>query len=314
MKKKFIVFTLFFAFVSGFCFSFFDVSELARNIKNDSGWDSDYDSGGSSSSSGGSWGESSSSHGSNHSSSSEVEMECEFLENGEAICGPKENDNSDSYEGLIVFIIIIAVVVVAINMSEGFYYESDEPDEPDFEDVSDSVFEEYGLNKEEVKEELYNLFVEIQSAWMNFDYDILSKLCTNELFNTYKSQLNVLKLKNEKNIMYDFELLNCKIIKINKVKNKLNFTVYMKIRFNDYVINTKTNKVIRGDKYQLITNNYLMTFVKGNKAINKCPSCGAMISGHATDKCEYCKSVIVKETIHYILSKKSNINGSNEVE
>jgi len=41
---------------------------------------------------------------------------------------------------------------------------------------------------------------------MNLDYEALSKLCTNELYNFYKADLEVLKLKNGQNIMSDFNL------------------------------------------------------------------------------------------------------------
>ena len=102
-----------------------------------------------------------------------------------------------------------------------------------------------------------------------------------------------------------------KITDITSENNVISLTVYAKIRFYDYVINTKNNKVIRGSKDRLITNNYLMTFVvkkSDAKSIKNCPSCGAPFEHNASGICEYCGSTIIKEADELVLSKKTNIN------
>jgi len=273
---------------------------FAIDTRADSGWDSDYDSGGSwdsGYSGGGSW-----DSGSDYDS------------------GSWDSSSSSGGGGdfsLVFFLLFATPFVILVIVSSGKnksvyvsnnYVNSNYSYDYGYSDIGDYIFDQYGINKEELKKELFNVFIDIQNAWMNFDYDTLSRLCTNELFNTYKSQLNVLKVKSGKNIMHSFKLLDCKITQIKQVNNKLNFTVYMKVSFFDYVINTKTCKVTRGKKYNAIINNYIMTFIKGNTDIHKCPSCGANIKGNTTDRCEYCRSIIVKDSSNYILSKKSNVN------
>lgn len=272
---------------------------FAINTKADSGWDSDYDSGG--------W-DSGSDYDYDYDSDYDYDYDSDY-DSGSSSGG----GSSDAGVVFIVFMVVMFVLVFRVAMtsksskspsSKTNYVSSNYG----YSDIGDYVFNQYNINKEELKGLFFNRFIDIQNAWMNFDYDTLSKMCTNELFNTYKSQLNVLKVKNGKNIMHSFKLLDCKITQISKVNNKLNFTVYMKISFYDYVINTKTNKVTRGNKYSPITNNYVMTFIKGNTVVDKCPSCGAKILGNTTDRCEYCRSVIVKDSSGYILSKKTNVN------
>ena len=176
------------------------------------------------------------------------------------------------------------------------------------EDLVKQMLPEYTLKS--LKKELFNKFVEIQIAWMEFDYDKLRTLCTDELYNSYIAQLEVLKAKDGKNIMEYFDNVAARVYEIKKEKNVITVEVFMAISFYDYVINTKTNKITRGNNREKITNNYKMTFVISNKKqeINNCPSCGAPIKDGSSTVCEYCNSTIVKHTREFVLSKKTNIN------
>lgn len=267
---------------------------FAINTSADSGWDSDYDSGG--------W-----------DSGSDYDYDYDYDSGYDYDYDSDYGSSGGGSDGAIFVFIFIFVFVIIVSLSmngqskgsstKSSYYRS-----VSYNEIDDSIFGQYGLEKEQLKKDLFDKFIEIQNAWMNFDYDTLSKNCTNELFNTYKSQLNVLKVKNGKNIMHGFKLLDCKVTQIKRADNKTNITVFMKISFYDYVVNSKTCKVTRGNKYNPITNNYIMTFIKGDSNTDKCPSCGAKILGNTTDRCEYCRSVIVKDSSGYILSKKTNVN------
>ena len=56
------------------------------------------------------------------------------------------------------------------------------------------------FKKEVFLTQAYNNFVAVQNAWSEFDYKELRKLLTDELYNTYHSQLIALKAKNQKKI------------------------------------------------------------------------------------------------------------------
>ena len=159
----------------------------------------------------------------------------------------------------------------------------------------------------------YNNFVEIQKAWMDFDYDKLRSLCTDELYNSYLAQLETLELKNSQNIMSHFKLRKIIINDIVKNKKTITLSVVLCVSFLDYVVDKKTNQVTRGLKNQLITNNYKLTYVISSKIDNnkkelKCPNCGAKLTNKASNKCEYCDTVVVTESHEFVLSKKTNIN------
>lgn len=256
------------------------------NVKADSGWDSSYDSGGSS------WSSSSSSWSSSSSSSS-------------------YSGDVDGSDILFVFIAIFIFAVFIIVYSSKMTNTS--TDNYHYNDISLEDLQKYlsGKTLEQVKKDIFERFVNIQEAWMNFDYDTLREYCTDELYNTYVSQLETLKLKNGQNIMSDYQNLEMKITDITSENNVISLTVYAKISFYDYVINTKTNEVTRGSKERLMTNHYLMTFVikkEKAKSIKNCPSCGAPFEHNASGVCEYCGSTIIKESDEFVLSKKTNIN------
>lgn len=167
-------------------------------------------------------------------------------------------------------------------------------------------------NLDHLKLEAFHNFVQIQDAWMNFDYKTLREYCSDELYNTYKSQLETLKLKNGQNIMSEYDNIDTKIIDIESVNGEIIMKVFMCVEFFDYVINTKTKEITRGsDEYKLV-NNYIMTFVmrdaKTSKKITKCPNCGAKIKHNTSGECEYCNATIVKKASKFVLTTKKNIN------
>ena len=57
------------------------------------------------------------------------------------------------------------------------------------------------INPKILKETAFNLYKEIQIAWMNFDNDTLRKNTTHEMYNMYTSQLKTLQLKKQQNTM-----------------------------------------------------------------------------------------------------------------
>ena len=264
------------------------------NVKADSGWDSSYDSGGSSwSSSDSSWSSSDSSWGSSSDYSSSY--------SGEADAG--------DVLFIVLAIFIFAIFIIAYGSKET----SKATRSYRYNDISLEELQKYLPDKtiEQVKKDVFARFVNIQEAWMNFDYDALREYCTDELYNTYVSQLETLKLKNGQNIMSDYQNLDMKITNITSENNVVSLIVYAEIRFHDYVINMKTNEVIRGTKERLMTNHYLMTFVikkSDAKSLKNCPSCGAPFEHNASGVCEYCGSTIIKEADEFVLSKKTNIN------
>lgn len=266
---------------------------IAPIVNADSGWDTSYDSGGS-------W------------------------DSGGSYGGRGSWDSGGSYGGggsgilddvfLLYFTVFIILVLVICpkkivkeeeNLNKYIRYQ--------YLDITPEHLEKY-LPQESIafiKQEMYLHFIEIQNAWMNFEYERLRSLCTDELYNSYLSQLYTLKLKHGQNIMHNFEYLDAKITNIEEINNEIVLTVFMCIEFYDYVINTKTNKIIRGNNSKKVLNNYIMTFVKEKETKRKnkkCPNCGAPNKNVTSGECEYCHSTLVTKASRFVLSSKKNIN------
>lgn len=265
-------------------------------VKADSGWDTGYDSGGYDSGGySGGWDYDSYDHDYGHSSSSSSGY----------------NNYSytwDAYD-FVIIIIVVAVLIwiyvysrskkdAKVNRTPNFY-----------ESISEDKLKEIipGYSIDELKAIAVEKFINIQNAWMEFNYEELRKLCTDELFNSYKIQLETLKLKNGKNIMSDFKSLFCHVTDVRVENNNYIVTFTLRMEFYDYVIDTKTDKVIRGNKYDKVTNTYTLEFVKSVSKTDdeKCPNCGAPIKGSASNVCDYCGSTIVKDASDFVLSKKN---------
>lgn len=156
----------------------------------------------------------------------------------------------------------------------------------------------------QLKADVYTNFVEIQEAWMNFDYDKLRDLCSSELYESYKSDLQILKRKSQKNIMKEFHYKDCSIVEVNETKKQKTIKAILYVSFKDYIIDTKTNKCIQGSKNKTFYNVYQLEFTSNKKVITKCPSCGSKIKGN---ECEYCHTVIDNNSSSLVLTNKQLI-------
>lgn len=161
----------------------------------------------------------------------------------------------------------------------------------------DKDFDELEFNKQ-----VFNIYKDLQIAWMNFDYDKIKELANDEICNMYVNQLETLKIKNQQNIMSNIEYLEGYIIDYKKVNNKEIFKVYLCVSCYDYIINTKNNNIVRGNKNKKVILSYVLTFERNVEVIKYCSQCGAHISD--VTECPYCRSKIVNNTSKLKMTKK----------
>lgn len=174
------------------------------------------------------------------------------------------------------------------------------------QEINPKVLEEYGIvNIPVLKEELYNIFKEIEIAWMNFDNKALQKYCTDELSNSYISQLEAFKIKKYKNIMSNFNCISCYPIKVIKENGIISLTIILNVKMKDYIINTETNLVVKGHESIINDMTYELVYVKTEEQVSKfCTNCGAKLNDNHGTKCEYCGSQIVMIDSNWKMSEK----------
>lgn len=288
-KKKTITFVIMFIVIIGIvCFA---LSPL--NINADSGFDSSYDSGGS-------------------------------FDSGSSFDSSSESSGDGSVFDLIflvfrLFILLwdinplLAIIVFAVLIFLIIRFFKNIPTSTNSLSMtitSNRITEEQlskyipNIKLEEFLVDRYNDYLDIQNAWMEFDYDNLRKKLTDELYNQYEMQLDTLKIKNQKNVMKDFVLKDSAITNIEEDNNKLTLTMEMIVEFYDYI--TENDKVVRGNSARKITQHYEMTFVCSKKFSKVCPNCGAKLENAASNKCEFCGSIVTELSDEWVLSKKES--------
>lgn len=266
---------------------FFPIHRLSA----DSGWDGGYDSGGSSD-----WGSSSSDWGS---SSSDWDSS-DWSSSG----GSYSSGSLDPFMVMAIIAFIVIIFVISNKTSQRAMVQSTTLGRGNPYDVNKVKAVLIDFDEDKFKEKAYELYQEIQVAWMDFDKDSIRKCVTDELYNTYSAQLSTLKIKNQKNIMKDFKLLNSSIIGMEIKEKMVSLTIKMKVECYDYVVD-KEGKTLRGNDKQKVIYEYTMTFNKGvSDRPNKCPNCNAPLDNVNSSKCPYCDSNIINESYDWVLAKK----------
>lgn len=208
-----------------------------------------------------------------------------------------------------IFALIVVVIIVLVVVS------SSKKSKKILEDALNSKLELLNVNdydeEKRLEIEAFNIYKEIQFAWMNFDEEKIRKLTTDEMYNMYLMQLDTLKVKNQKNIMHDIKYISSKVKSVYHENGQETILINMTVSCYDFIIDTKTNQVLRGVASKLNIYNYDLTFVKSineKQEIKICPQCGAPVEANNSGKCEYCKSTLVSGEYTLILSKKKMIS------
>jgi hypothetical protein len=216
MKNK--KFSLIVSIVMVFTLGFYFVTNESR-IQVDSGFDSSFDSSSSYSS------DSSSAHNYNTINLLEIDANQKAI-----IC-------------VFTFILIVALVIIAKisarnskklqeNVEEGIdndksydeminkIIDDDEKNKKKIKQNSEmllnKLLEKEQTTKEEFYKKLFNIYKDVQISWMNFDYDKMKNLVSDEMFNMYHSQLQTLELSNQKNIMKKIKYNSCELLSLEE--------------------------------------------------------------------------------------------------
>ena len=265
----------------------------------DAGHHSSYSSGGSS--------HSSSSHSSSYHSSSSSSRRS-------SSSSSSSSGSSDPASAVVVLVIVVVVIIIIIicskspkggvsNRSNNFYsMKLMTQDEIDAIDSSIKI--------QETMDKVFDLYVKEQVAWMNFDYEGLRAILSDELFNDYKMQLETMELGMEKNIMEDIVMVDGGIVSIKKTDLTEELKVKLHVRMKDYIINTADGKPKHGDPNKTMDNNYIITLERSIRSeIHNCPNCGGELNDNASQKCPYCEAVLVKGSKDFVIVKQENVQG-----
>jgi hypothetical protein len=197
-----------------------------------------------------------------------------------------------------------------------FIHKNDFVDLPLYSSLSTRDLEllsKYGLDKDSILDYAYNSYVRIQKAWASNNIEEAKDSLSNELYNTYKSQIATLVKKGERNEMSDFIYRDGCINSVLETEDDtLTVVLNLRVSCKDYMVKEATGEVIRGNDKKHNDYLYELKYVIHNntdKSIKTCPNCNAEITGDGeTIKCEYCGCDIVRKSHKLVLTGKKMIS------
>ena len=140
---------------------------------------------------------------------------------------------------------------------------------------------------------------------MNNTIEDVRHLLSDELFNTYKTQLLTLNTKNQQNVMSDFKYLNSSIYEIKEDTDGFIISTTLEVSCKDYIIDIDTKKVLRGSSSRKNHFFYELKFKIGVLTIENCPNCNSKLEKQGSSvKCKYCGNVVVRNSSNLILIEK----------
>ncbi len=162
-----------------------------------------------------------------------------------------------------------------------------------------------------------NIFVTIQTAWTQRDWEKIRTIEKEELFEQHNTQLQEYIRLGRINVMENINVIDAYLHKLVIDENFENLTVSLRATMNDYIINEKNGKVLMGNKKEVFDTIYQMTFTrrKGIKTnlingliVNVCPHCGATVESASAGVCQYCGSVVHSGEFNWVLSNLESVD------
>lgn len=254
----------------------------------------------------------SSSHHSSHSSSSSRRSSSSSSRSSSSR-GSSSSGSSDPLAGMISVVIMIAIIVIwsiIANKNKNQLHKIviNKNNEDEIENKIKKLIPNF--SKQEFLKQGFNIYYDIQMAWMDFKLEDIKDKVTDEIYTMYESQLATLEVKGEQNIMKDIQLKQSCLKDVTNQNGTITIKTNYVIEMYDYIADVNTKKLIRGKDKKKIRILYEMSFRKAlseDEKVTHCPNCGAKVEMNSTGTCEYCGSKLVSENTKWVLTEKKTM-------
>lgn len=156
------------------------------------------------------------------------------------------------------------------------------------------------------------VFVKLQTAWMDRKWEEIRPFESNELFEQHRQQLQYLIDKNQINMMERICVRHTHLNSFRQDGDKEIIQMTLKSAMKDYTIDADTKKIVQGNPNEDVYMVYTLTFMRkvgvktkegtDQKSTTNCPNCGAPTKITSSGKCEYCGSIITTGEHGWVLS------------
>ena len=167
------------------------------------------------------------------------------------------------------------------------------------------LLQDYNLDYDKLIKDSYDIYVRVQEAWMNDKIEEVNDCLSDEMKNMYEAQLLTMRRKSEQNMMLDIKFVSGDIANVKEVKNNIEIVVFLRVTCRDYLIDKKTNDLLRGNKNKINDYYYELVFLINREKPKNCPNCGEYLPKGGGVTCPSCKSKIVLNNGNMMMIKKT---------
>ncbi len=173
-----------------------------------------------------------------------------------------------------------------------------------------------------MKEKISNLYVQMQNAWQDKEFDPMRPHMTDALYSQFARQLEEMVKANCTNYVERIAVLSVDLAGWTQDQVNDSVVAVLNTRIVDYTVNDKTGALISGSKTAEKFMCYEWTLIRskgmttpqaagegseGTVSIH-CPSCGAPVEINQSAKCPYCDSLISAKDYDWSISAIKGIS------
>ncbi|MFR9207515.1 MAG: TIM44-like domain-containing protein [Lachnospiraceae bacterium] len=221
--------------------------------------------------------------------------------------------------GVLIVIIVIAVVIGVTKQKKGSnksgYAANSAANSPGLP-ISELLKKDPAFSEAEFLDRIGNMYVQMQNAWQNKQWEPMRALMTDNLYNQFNRQLNDLINRGYTNYIEKICVMDSSIVKYAQDEKNDILTVQLTARIIDYTVDA-AGKLISGNRNmeKFLTYEWTLTRDKSAVTISKegtqtvsCPNCGAPVDINKSAKCDYCGTIVTINSADWVISSIRGIS------
>ncbi len=231
-------------------------------------------------------------------------------------------------EIIILFIIVASIVITAMNKknrrndmynrNRKFFESVNKINNREIECYDPNLIKKIKAVDPEFNEEKFltfakNLYVRLQNAWTERNWEPMRTYESVELFEQHRLQLQAYIDTNRINVVDRIAVNYAKLYDFKQEGGKDILSINLKATKKDYIIDATTKEVLEGNKIDDRVTVYRMVFERKTGILTEtateelettnCPNCGAPTNITSSGKCEYCGSLITTDNHDWVLTR-----------
>lgn len=177
------------------------------------------------------------------------------------------------------------------------------------------------FSEQALLEHVRNLYVQMQHAWEQKDWEPMRAFLTDALYSQMARQLDELKEQGLTNHVDRIAVLDAFISRYCQEGDDDVLIVRLSTRICDYTVRDDTGELVRGSRTRELFMTYdwklsrsasVRTDEGGGMRSVSCPNCGAPLSVRESGRCEYCGTVVTLSEHDWALAAITGVSQRSE--